>query len=238
MSEIVLADLTAEALAGTGVFDTLMRNTILHLEQEYNGSRITGTDYSKLYLGALDVTMQQSVAFLLGKDQAAGQATLLAAQVALLDVQKLGAEKDNLLKDKELLKLDQEIALLLKQVGLADAQTTKVGAEKLLIDQKTKTELAQILDQVDGVDVAGVIGKQKSLYAKQTEGFDRDAEQKLLKILVDNFNVRFSTEPTTTSPIQAGLADEYLRDTIKKAKEGIQLTATQIPSASNVTAIP
>ena len=67
---ILITDLTAQTPEAPGVFDALMKSVEVRLEEEYNKGRIKGTDYSKVYLGALEASMQQALAFVLGKQQA------------------------------------------------------------------------------------------------------------------------------------------------------------------------
>lgn len=64
-----LESLTQIALDGSGAFDCLMRATKLHLQEEYNASRITGQEYATVYLGALTAVLQTSIQFLLNEQQ-------------------------------------------------------------------------------------------------------------------------------------------------------------------------
>lgn len=85
--------------------------------------------------------------------------------------------------------------VLLDNKALTEVQTTlKVAAETGLLTQKTATELAQIENTVlaTGQPVEGIVAEQKDLYAAQTAGFARDAEQKLLKISTDLWAVNMS----------------------------------------------
>jgi len=201
MTAITVPDLTTEVVGGTGVFDKLMTSAKAHLKEEYTNGRITGSSYAEVYLGSMNAVMQQSTAFLLGMAQAEAQANLTAAQKLLTDQQVLNAIADNDLKLKQAEKIDTEIALL---------------------KQKTKSEKAQILDKVDCNLVAGVIGKQKALYHAQTEGFSRDAEQKLMKAMVDTWAVRRTTDDGTTVSAN-GLSDANIKAVIDAARNGIGL---------------
>jgi len=98
--------------------------------------------------------------------------------------------------------------------------TNKTSAEVSLLVQKKETELAQVVDTVATGTVTGVIGKQKALFQKQTDGFDRDAEQKIAKILVDTWTIRHSTG-TAENVLEAGLADAEIANVLSKAKAGI-----------------
>jgi len=108
-----------------------------------------------------------------------------------------------------------------KTVGELAALSDKTAAEVGLLNQKTETELAQVSDTVSTGTVAGIIGKQKILFQKQTDGFDRDAEQKLAKIMVDTWSVRQTTDGADAG--LAGLAEAQISQVLTKAKNGINL---------------
>lgn len=109
-----------------------------------------------------------------------------------------------------------------RAIGELSALATKNEAEVNLLAQKRETELAQVSDLVATGTVAGVIGKQKALYQKQTDGFDRDAEQKLTKIMIDTWSVRQTTDGALAAP--AGIADADIATVLAKAKQGINIT--------------
>jgi Skp family chaperone for outer membrane proteins len=106
-----------------------------------------------------------------------------------------------------------------------DALVLKTAAEVALLNQKTQTELAQVVDSIATGTVTGVIGKQKLLFAKQTDGFDRDAEQKLAKMMIDSYAVRLTTNGDGDST-SAGLNDAHVKAVVNKAKEGIAVVPT------------
>jgi len=119
------------------------------------------------------------------------------------------------------LKIAAEDALI-DQKLLTEVQTTlKVTAEKTLLDQKTDTEKAQILDTVNAVAVVGLVGKQKLLYAAQTDGFTRDAEQKLLKIMYDGWSVARSTDTAGVVNLPAEGNDTSLSAALNVAKTAV-----------------
>lgn len=106
------------------------------------------------------------------------------------------------------------------------AQENKVDAEVDLLRQKAATELAQTSDTIPaGIayntssTVTGVVGKQKALFEKQTQGFDRDAEQKLAKIFADSFNVRAATSDGALAG-SAGLGEGDIAGVMNYAKSG------------------
>ena len=181
MADIKISDVTDGEIDGTGVFDKLMTTVNKHLESQFAQSRIQGTDYANVYLGSLSAVLQQSIQFVLGEQAADKQAELLT----------------------------QQVLTQVETTGLTAEQRNKVLAEIALLQQKTKTEIAQIVENVDGVLVAGVVGKQKTLFNNQAEGFHRDAEQKAAKLLTDTWSVRHTKDPGAALP-----------DTINKLNDG------------------
>ena len=186
---VTTEDITDGTLGGTGTYDQFMVAITASLEQEYNKQRIRGTEYSKVYLGAIQAAMGQAVAFVLAKDKAAAEAELARYQMY---------------------KTAAETALLDKQNCLIDAQILKVEAEVLEIVERTKltvwktnTERAQTTPYYDEaltqlVDLDSVIGRQKKVNHRQADGFLRDAEQKAAKIAGDAFSVQYSVNDALT----------------------------------------
>jgi len=166
MAAIKVEDITTGALDGNGVFDKLMISVSAHINKEREANRISNSDYSTVYLGALEAALAQSVQFVLGAQSADKQAELLA--------------------------------------------------------QKTVTEAAQTVGEVDanGVSsVKGTVGKQQELVHAQTAGFTRDAEQKVLKIMMDSYAVQRSTDSALPPP--GGAQADDLFAFITKAAQGI-----------------
>lgn len=187
---VTVADLTAATLDGTGVFDTLMKAARAHLESEFTKGRIKGPEYATVYLGTMEAILQNSVAFLLQSRKSAAEVDQVTAQTALLEQQRLNALAEHDVLVAQEAKLQAEITL----TGLTGEKTTE---EKLLLTQKTATELAQTRSL--GVDDNSVVGKQKLLYAAQTDGFKSDAKQKAAKIMVDTWSVRRTTDEATVA---------------------------------------
>ena len=219
MTPLTVNDLTQASLEGTGVFDVLMRANKAHLEAEYSKNRIRGPEYSTVYLGALESVMQAALQFLLNKDKVDLEAQLIQAQI-----EKVNAEIDlvvqqtaNAVIEAEVLraqkcKLDAEFDILLQS-------KLKTAAEVTLLGQKTQTEKAQTIAM--GVDTDSVIGRQKVLYAAQAAGFERDAEQKAAKLMVDSWNVRRTTDEGTVADATNMLHDPAVGRAVNKLLSGV-----------------
>lgn len=209
---ITTADLTTKSLTGTGVFDELMASVNVHLQNEYSAQRIRGPEYATVYLGAMQTVMQQSIAFLLAKEKAEKDTALVEEETLFVTQQKANAVINGTVLTAQKCKLDAEFDLI-------QDQELKVVAETALLTQKKVTEQAQTSSTA--IDTASVIGKQISLYAAQTDGFARDAEQKAAKIMVDTWNVRRTTDETTDADSTNKLDNTNIGQVITKLKAGI-----------------
>jgi len=110
-----LSDTTHDTIdTKTGNFDHLMKAVTLHLEEQFNAGRITGTDYATVYLGALQSVLAQAVNFTLNMNKANEEATLL-------EKQQTKAESEKAL-------LDQKKITEYAQTGTTSANTLPTGS--------------------------------------------------------------------------------------------------------------
>lgn len=197
-ASITPEQLTTGTLSGTGVFDRLMGAVKAHIQEEFDASRIKGTEYATVYLGSIQTVLQQAMTFVLQEQVNEKQIELLSHQI--------------ISEQKAQCKLDAEYDLLM-------AQIRKVEAETALITQKKVTEQAQT--SATAVDEDSVIGRQKGLYAAQTEGYSRDAEQKAAKLVLDIIATQIATtgaEVPSTSALTTGNVDaKILEPLLQKA---------------------
>lgn len=141
----------------------------------------------------------------------------IAAQTANTEQNTLNLVKQGNLTDSQKGEIDYRVATLLptqtaqntaqtaqityttsyvlpSQVSLTNAQTSSATAQTALYNQKTTTELAQTTTTPASGSVMGV---QNALMAKQAENYDRDAEQKAAKLMLETINVRFTADTTS-----------------------------------------
>lgn len=198
---LTIADITVDGVDGPGAFDALMRGFKAHLMEEWNGGRITGDDYTKAYIALTESAMSQSIAFLLGKDQAywsalniqvqafAARVALETAKVQLAESQfSASAQKAAYASTKmDMANKDQEYCTAkfnLEQILPKTATNLTYQGE--MLQEQTEAQRAQTLDvRKDGQTVVGVLGKQKALYAQQITSYQRDAELKAARIWSD-----------------------------------------------------
>jgi hypothetical protein len=199
---------------------------------------------NQILLGNEEITKAQS------------QITQMSAQTLLINSQSANATADGLnipkqgtLIDNQVLKITEDIlasstnrtqitaqtALIVKEndklteeIQLITANISKTQSETGVMEQRKKTEMAQIVDVIDAVTVTGIIGRQKALYSAQTEGYSRDAEQKVLKTMVDVWSIQRTTN-ADKQPSPAGLADSEILKVVEKAKQGISVSEYVAP---------
>ena len=126
--------------------------------------------------------------------------------------QRTKITKEGELTDQQVLKLQADIpdqhAKIMAEVDLSVQQLDKIKGEILLLGQKTISELAVTSDTVyphtpklstlltgnPWLNPTGTLGgtsqQKNALFSAQTEGFARDAEQKIAKIMIDTWSVR------------------------------------------------
>lgn len=176
-NRVDISDLTHATIDGNGVFDVLMRTVNAHLQKEWTANRLKGTEYSTVYLGALESTMNTSLQFLLAKDKLNAELAILEQQLVNLKVEEINETKQGLLLDKQIADLVAATALKTQQkANLVDelltnaqqrsnlvteqariaAQTAQINAETLnvpkqglLIDAQKDTQLQQKLNLAD-----------------------------------------------------------------------------------------
>ncbi|WAI96132.1 structural protein [Vibrio phage vB_VhaP_PG11] len=169
--KLSVSSLTGGEKEGSGIFDELMRSVKSHLEQEYTQKRITGDQYTKAYIAALETTMAQGNQYLLNYmltnqnirlldwqiiaaernaelvqeqiNNLKAQTQLLGEQITLAQKQQLQADQDlaNSVKQENL--LDEQILQAKKQLDVMDSQIAQQTAQTQLVGQQEANALAE-----------------------------------------------------------------------------------------------
>jgi hypothetical protein len=214
---INISDVTTGVIDGTGVLDKLLTTMTAHLTAQYEKRRITGVEYATLYLGAYQATLQQALALTLAKETQAYEIKNLDWEAKLKEAQynlavkqleiaayeltvKAPAEVSGITKQNTL--LDGQAVLQIKEGTLKDLEATLTTAKTVtetatanstnkqteLYERKRLTEVAQL----DGTGIlsGSVLDSQKLLLAAQTLGLEKDAKQKVAKLMLDTWATR------------------------------------------------
>jgi hypothetical protein len=247
MSDLAISQLASSNVDGSGTFDVLMRAMKTHIDKEFLQGRMKGPEYAEVYLGSVNAAMQTGLQFLLTQKKIDLEAALLAQQIQLATVQVQTANAELAIAQASLAKVNAEVLQSQAQTALVQQQKTnavteetvlaaqacklqaefdltletkvKTAQETTLLAQKVATEKAQITAM--GVDDDSVVGRQKSLYVAQTDGFKRDAEQKAAKLMADTWSVRRTTDDGTVADATNNLNDAAIGRAITKLLSGV-----------------
>lgn len=228
--QITINDLTARVIGGAGVFDSLMDAFKAHLREEMDKNRITGAEYTKAYIALSESAMSQSVAFLLGKDQAFWQAQTAQFQAITARVEMESSKIRAAAIQLEALNTKANFALTKmkiasEEIGVCTAkynletmlpqQLKNLTVQEDLLTEQMEAQRGQTSDtRTDALPVRGVMGKQKDLYAQQITSYQRDAEVKAGKLFTDAWITMKSIDEGLLPP--AGFANASI-DTILTA---------------------
>jgi hypothetical protein len=204
---ITIADLTANVdtspvpdleVTGDGILDDIMETANKHLSAQFTLGRITGVEYSKVYLGVMQAALAQSVAFTLGKAESNAQVDLTFQKEVTEFAQteqltKIAPASTSVLGVQSSLITQQEASLV-----------TKTTSEASLLLQKEITEFAQT-DQATKIapTATSIMGAQALLSIEQAKGFKWNADQKYLKTLLDAWSINISTAGVAATGVAA-----------------------------------
>ena len=140
-----------------------------------------------------ELLIRQQELVLKGKEiELANKEIELKTQMILTEREKINLMKEQILELRA--KIANETMLANSTVSVNTAQITKITAEKDLLVQKKVTELVQTVNPT-----GGLVKAQYDLYRKQATGFDRDAEQKAAKTIIDGWSVLATADPSAVS---------------------------------------
>ena len=176
------SDLTTQVIDGTGAFDALMHTVKLHLQEEFDSSRISNSDYTAAYIQLMGTAMQVAVQYAISKPSEEAKVAEMNATLPFV-------------------------------IANAESTANKSGQELQLLWEKTMTERANTQESILSgygstitMPVLGVVGKQKSLYTNQADGYLKDHKVKVAKLYSDVAAVQLSSNDVYTTQGN-GLAD-------------------------------
>lgn len=185
-TKVDITALTHASVGGNGVFDVLMRAVNAHLQKEWSANRLKGTEYSTVYLGALESTMNASLQFLLARDKTNAEIDILKQQLVNLKVDETNAIKQGTMLDKQAASADADIALKNQQKLNLIAQGLNLPKEGALVDAQKALTDQKLLTEQDALLTATA---QRSVLTAQATGFANDAKQKAAEIMIKGFSV-------------------------------------------------
>ena len=102
-----------------------------------------------------------------------------------------------------------------REIDLIDKEIEKINAEIALILQRRESERAQIEDVAND---GSLLGAQRRLYDAQTLGFSNDNKQKVAQIMARAWEVQRGTD-TRFSPKGTGLENAFIKEAVDSMLE-------------------
>jgi hypothetical protein len=125
-------DVSEGTLTGGGIFDKTMEAITKHLKAQYQSSAITGTEYSTVYLGAMQTAIQTAAKVFLEYQLAEDQSNLVKEQKNLVVQQILESTAKTELIESQKLTEDLKHALVAAQtLGFKTDAKLKVLAKQM-----------------------------------------------------------------------------------------------------------
>ena len=255
-TKVDINDLTHASVEGNGVFDVLMRAVNAHLQKEWSANRLKGTEYSTVYLGALESTMNASLQFLLARDKTNAELDILKQQLVNLKVEEANATKQGVVLTNQAAQIAAQTSLTTKQELQVVAETLNVPKQGQLIDaNRLNTEAQTIIANTQSAQ--DLLNKQAQVVSmgKDNEVKDRQALQiaaQTAQINAETLNIPkqgllIDAQKETQLQQKLNLADELLtaaqqrtnlssenQAIIAKTSNTAQQTANLLAEAANI----
>jgi hypothetical protein len=142
-------DITSCQINGSGVFDKLMYVSKLHIIEEQEAGRITGSEYANVYLTLMQNIISQSIEYVTKKELI--EAQILGAQkdTDLKSAQILGIEKDNLVKDEQIqMSIYERTFIQPKQLEKITQEIEVSNAQESEIIRNTARQDEELIDKL------------------------------------------------------------------------------------------
>lgn len=208
-------------LSGKGVLDEVMKAVDEHLQREFKAQRITGSNYSNLYIQALNTVIQTSSQFALSGAESYWKAKLAEAEYRHAEAQILKALADVdtqrlqvKIQEKELELKEKELTLKEREIAQKDEEIANMKYQAWATLQKVLTEQAETQDMIGTIDpahigdpttvftptktVKGTVGVAREFQAKQTSELERTA----VRSLADHYKSAFDTNQTSLNDLK------------------------------------
>lgn len=223
----------------TTVFDGLMESIKGHLQLEYDGQRIRGTEYAKVYLGSMEAALANATQYLANMSMLDVNKAKVIAETRQVDYETdnlMPAQKDKL--EQELINLISENTRIGADTSRINAETVKLGSEKLLVDsQILQTEQQTLKLESDKL----LVDSQILQTEQQTLNLESDKlriEAETLKLGSDKLQVDATTAQIIAKTAQIPAETLLIEANTSKAIADVGVATAQIAllgAQSNLT---
>jgi hypothetical protein len=248
---ISITDITSspDSGEGTGIFDILYAKVKQEVTEQFATGKLKGSEYAEVVLGSLTATLNQSIQFLMTRDELNYKLQLLELQkeAQKIENQKLKLEKEILEINKDIVELQKDEAQI--KIELMNLEKITVGKQQIMLDKQILTEdqkrlnMAQELLQIQAQK--DILLQQKSNLLIEADKLTQEvgltennkliaAEQKLVVAETVNkteaetalLNAKLITEQAQTQGTPAGLIGKQI-ELYEAQKVGLVKDAVQ-----------
>lgn len=238
--DLHLEDLTTIDLQGSGVWDKMLRNMRVQLNDQFEKNRITGPTYGQVYAATYESTLQAAITLLLAKERQALEIKQLELQNQLTqaqidqindqmqktpyEIEQIKAQTENIKTETAQTQYNIDHILPLQAAGLElENQTREYNLNTVLPTQVAQTE-AQTAGVVKETELKEY--QVQFLYPAQLEQANKQIELTEAQVAVQNKQLDLLQEQVS----QAKAQTEYYAQ--KVITEKAQTDATVIGDGS------
>ncbi|MET6262570.1 hypothetical protein WID10_28095 [Klebsiella variicola] len=200
--DLHLEDLTTIDLQGSGVWDKMLRNMRVQLNDQFEKNRITGPTYGQVYAATYESTLQAAITLLLAKERQALEIKQLELQNQLTqaqidqihdqmqktpyEIEQIKAQTENIKTETAQTQYNIDHILPLQATGLElENQTREYNLNTVLPTQVAQTEAQTSLTKTQEDQIRAEM--QKVPY--EIEVLQSQVEESKIKVLQEQYNL-------------------------------------------------
>jgi len=233
-----IKDVTDTNLKGDGAFDKFMASTAVHIQEEFLKGRITGPEYSTVYLTGIQQAWNSALQFVLQREQVA----LVQAQTEQANVQTELAEQQKALVAEQIKKAEVEVNLIRAQVNKVNSEISLNTKQEQILEQERLKIIQDIALDLRKVNQEKLESQKRVLKLDQDIALDlRKTNQEILESAarIDKLeqdialDLRKTNQDILLSQKQESKIDKeilLIGSQITKMSEEIRLTQAKVKS--------
>ena len=210
VKRVILDEITDTDINGKGAFDTLMRAYSNHLAKEYEAGRITGTEYTNIYLSTIQTAMSQALQFTLAKDQAYWQSTMAQLQARTAEIATVQARV-------QLATLKVNHGITLAQLDQSKAQYAVTKMQLAIED--VRYDLMKTQDAIEEYKLAQIMPVELAGLSLRNTGMGIQNETGIVQRETAEYNLEFMLPVQLTN---LGKQTEVLDQQIAKSEKEVE----------------
>ena len=200
--DLHLEDLTTIDLQGSGVWDKMLRNMRVQLNDQFEKNRITGPTYGQVYAATYESTLQAAITLLLAKERQALEIKQLELQNQLTqaqidqihdqmqktpyEIEQIKAQTENIKTETAQTQYNIDHILPLQATGLElENQTREYNLNTVLPTQVAQTEAQTSLTKTQEDQIRAEM--QKVPY--EIEVLQSQVDESKIKVLQEQYNL-------------------------------------------------